>query len=210
MEDPLGNLIRLATDGAGRTVNTTTPKGYDWQQNWNGKSQPRVETDPTGGKVEHVYDDAGRLVSIWDQNGNPVERYTYDDRGNVTARTDALNQSDTYQYDAANRLIQITTRNGDVTSYTYDGQDRLTQVARPDSTTSYSYDAAGRLIQVQEGATRLQYDYDTADRLVREVQDTPNGYNSVEYQYDALDRRVSRKVNEQSGTDHGFLHAGER
>jgi len=195
VEDPLGNLTRLATDGAGRTVNTTTPKGYDWQQSWNGKSQPRIETDPTGGKIERVYDDAGRLISIWDQNGNPVERYTYDARGNLVSRTDALNQSDTYEYDSANRLIQTTTRNGDVTSYAYDGQDRLTQVARPDSTTGYSYDAAGRLIQVQEGATRLQYDYDTADRLVREVQDTPNGYNNVEYQYDALDRRVSRKVN---------------
>ena len=195
VEDPLGNLTRLVTDGAGRTVNTTTPKGYDWQQSYNGKSQPRIETDPTGGTVQRVYDDAGRLVSIWDQNGNPVERYTYDARGNLVSRTDALNQSDTYEYDSANRLIQTTTRNGDVTSYAYDGQDRLTQIARPDSTTGYSYDAAGRLIQVQEGATRLQYDYDTADRLVREVQDTPIGYNSVEYQYDALDRRVSRKVN---------------
>lgn len=195
VEDPLGNLTRLSTDGAGRTVNTTTPKGFDWLRSWNGKSQPRIETDPTGGKIERVYDDAGRLVSIWDQNGNPVERYTYDARGNLVSTTDALNQSDTYQYDAANRLTQTTTRNGDVVTYAYDGQDRLAQIARPDSTTNYSYDAAGRLIQVQEGATRLQYDYDQADRLVREVQDTPNGYNSVEYQYDALDRRVSRKVN---------------
>jgi RHS repeat-associated protein len=195
VEDPLGNLTRLATDGAGRTVNTTTPKGYDWQQSYNGKSQPRIETDPTGGKIERIYDEAGRIVSIWDQNGNPVERYTYDTRGNLVARTDALNQSDTYAYDSANRLTQTTTRKGEVTSYAYDGQDRLTQITRPDSTTSYSYDAAGRLIQVQEGSTRLQYDYDQADRLVREVQDTPNGFNSVEYQYDALDRRISRKVN---------------
>jgi RHS repeat-associated protein len=195
VEDPLGNLTRLATDGAGRTVSATTPKGYDWQQSWNGKSQPRVETDPLGGKIERVYDEAGHLVSTSDQNGNPVERYTYDDRGNVVARTDALNQSDAYQYDSANRLIQVTTRKGEAISYAYDGQGRLIQVSRPDGTTSYSHDAAGRLIQVQDGATRLQYEYDTADRLVREVQDTPNGYNSVEYQYDALDRRVSRTVN---------------
>lgn len=195
IRDPLGHLTRLQTDGSGRTVATTTPKGYDWQQSWNGKSQPLDATDPLGGQIRQVYDDAGRLVSVWDQNGNPVERYTYDDRGNLVARTDALNQSDTFQYDAANRLIATTTRMGDVVSYTYDGQDRLIQITRPDSTTSYSYDAAGRLIQVQEGSTRLQYDYDQADRLVREVQDTPNGYNSVEYQYDALDRRISRKVN---------------
>jgi RHS repeat-associated protein len=209
MKDPLGNLTRLATDGAGRTVNTTTPKGYDWQQSWNGKSQPRVETDPTGGKIESVYDEAGRIVSIWDQNGNPVERYTYDERGNVIARTDALNQSDTYQYDAANRLTQTTSRKGEVVTFAYDGQDRLTQVSRPDGATSYSYDAAGRLIQVQEGSTRLQYEYDQADRLVREVQDTSNGYNSVEYQYDALDRRVSRKVNGGDETSYGWNKANQ-
>lgn len=195
IQDPLGNLTRFDTDGAGRTVRTTTPKGYDWQQTYTGASQPKDAIDPTGGNIQRVYDEAGRLVSIWDQNGNPVERYTYDDRGNVVAKTDALNQSDTYQYDSANRLIQTTNRKGEVIGYAYDSQDRLTQIARPDSTTSYSYDAAGRLIQVQEGATRLQFDYDPADRLVREVQNTPNGFNSVEYQYDALDRRVSRKVN---------------
>ena len=194
-QDPAGNLTRMQTDGAGRIAKTTTPKGYDWLQSYNGASQPRIETDPQGGKIERVYDEAGRLVSVWDQNGSQVERYSYDDRGNLVARTDALNQSDTYQYNSANRLIQTTTRKGEVIGYAYDGQDRLTQISRPDSTTSYSYDAAGRLIQVQEGATRLQYDYDQADRLVRELQDTPNGFNSVEYQYDALDRRVSRKVN---------------
>lgn len=207
--DPLGNLRRFVTDGAGRTVKITTPKGFDWLQSWNGKSQPLIETDPLNGKVEQVYDDAGRLVSIWDENGNPVERYQYDTRGNLVTRTDANNQSETYQYDTANRLIATTTRKGELISYAYDGQDRLTQVTRPDGATSYSYDAAGRLIQVQEGSTRLQYDYDQADRLVREIQDTPNGYNSVEYQYDALDRRISRTVNGGDETRYSYNKAGQ-
>ncbi len=208
-EDPLGNLRRFVTDGAGRTVKITTPKGFDWLQSWNGKSQPLIETDPLNGKVEQVYDDAGRLVSIWDENGNPVERYTYDGRGNLVTRTDANNQSETYQYDSANRLIATTTRKGELISYAYDGQDRLIQISRPDSSTTYSYDAAGRLIQVQEGSARLQFDYDTADRLVREIQDTPNGYNSVEYQYDALDRRTSRKVNGGDETRYSYNKAGQ-
>jgi RHS repeat-associated protein len=197
-EDALGNLTRLATDGAGRTIKTTTPKGYDWLQSWNGKSQPTTATDPLQGEMRQVYDEAGRLVAVWDQNGHPVETYAYDGKGNLISKTDANNQSETYQYDAANRLTQTTTRKGEVITYAYDGQDRLIQISRPDSSTDYSYDAAGRLIQIQEGTTRLQYEYDQADRFTREVQDTPNGLNSVEYQYDALDRRISRKVN---GTD---------
>lgn len=207
--DPLANVTRMQTDDAGRTVKTITPKNFDWLQSYNGKSQPRIATDPLNGKIERVYDDAGRLVSIWDQNGNPVERYGYDARGNLVSLTDATNQSDTYQYDAANRLIQTNTRKGEVITYGYDGQDRLTQIVRPDSTTNYSYDAAGRLIQVQEGGTRLQYDYDQADRLVREIQDTPAGYNSVEYAYDALDRRVSRKVNGADETRYSYNKAGQ-
>lgn len=209
IEDPLGNLTRMQADGAGRTVRTTTAKGYDWQQTYNGASQPKDAIDPTGGTIRRVYDDAHRLVSIWDQNGHPVETYAYDARGNLASTTDALNQSTTYQYDSANRLIQTTSRKGEVIGYAYDSQDQIVQIARPDSTTNYGYDAAGRLIQVQEGSTRLQYDYDQADRLVREVQDTPNGFNSVEYQYDALDRRISRKVNGQDETRYSWNKANQ-
>ena len=208
-EDPLGNLTRMQTDGAGRTTTTTTPKGFDWLQSWNGASQPRIETDPTNGKIERVYDDAHRLVSIWDQNGNPVERYAYDTRGNLVSKTDANNQAETYQYDAANRLTQTLTRKNEVISYAYDGQDRLIQIARPDATTNYSYDAAGRLIQIAEGLSQLQYEYDQADRVTREVQNTSTGFNSVEHQYDALDRRISRKVNGQDETKYNYNKAGQ-
>jgi RHS repeat-associated protein len=208
-QDALGNLTRLQTDGAGRTVRTTTPKGFDWLQSWNGNNQPRVETDPLGGKVERVYDEAHRLISIWDQNGHPVETYAYDARGNLASITDANNQSTIYQYDNANRLTQSTTRKGEVITYAYDGQDRLTQISRPDSTTGYSYDAAGRLIQIQEGTTKLQFEYDQADRLTREIQDSPNGFNSVEYQYDALDRRISRKVNGTDETKYAYNRANQ-
>jgi len=208
-KDPLGNLTRMQTDGAGRTIKTTTPKGFDWLQSWNGNSQPRIETDPLNGKVERVYDDAQRLVSIWDQNGNPVERYSYDARGNLISKTDANNQAEIYQYDGANRLTQTITRKNEVITYAYDGQNRLIQIARPDATTNYSYDAAGRLIQIAEGSSRLQYDYDSVDRLIREVQDTPNGFNSVEYQYDTLDRRVSRKVNGGDETQYNYNKANQ-
>jgi len=208
-EDPLGNLTRLASDGAGRTIQTTSPKGYDWLQTYNGASQPRIATDPLGGKIERVYDDAHRLVSIQDQNGHPVERHGYDARGNLISSSDAHNRSTTYHYDNANRLTRTTTRKGEGITYAYDNQDRLIQIARPDSTTHYSFDAAGRLIQIEEGSTRLQYDYDSADRLTREVQDTAQGFNSVEYQYDALDRRISRKVNGGDETKYSYNKAGQ-
>ena len=208
-QDPLGNLTRMQTDGAGRTTKTITPKGFDWLQTWNGESQPRISTDPLGGKIERVYDDAHRLISIWDQNGHPVETYAYDGKGNLISKTDAHNQQESYQYDSANRLSKNTTRKGGAIHYQYDIHGRLTQIARPDSTTNYSYDAAGRLIQVQEGSTKLQYEYDQADRLTREVQDTPNGFNSIEYQYDALNRKVSRKVNGGDETQYTYNKANQ-
>jgi RHS repeat-associated protein len=208
-QDPTGHLTRMQTDAAGRTTQTPTPKGYDWRQTYNGASQPRIQTDPLHGQIQRTYDQAHRLVSIQDQNDNPVERYAYDASGNLISKTDALNQQETYQYDPANRLIQTTTRKGETIAYAYDSQDRLIQIARSDSTTNYSFDAAGRLIQVQEGATRLQYDYDSADRLTREVQDTPNGLNRIEYQYDALDRRTSRKVNGTDETKYSYNKAGQ-
>jgi len=41
------------------------------------------------------------------------------------------------------------------------------------------------------------------------VQNTPNGFNSVEYQYDTLDRRVSRKVNGADETKYVYNKAGQ-
>ena len=41
------------------------------------------------------------------------------------------------------------------------------------------------------------------------MQDTPNGFNSVEYQYDALDRRTSRKVNGQDETKYVYNKANQ-
>lgn len=68
-------------------------------------------------------------------------------------------------------------------------------------------------IYALDSGTRRQHPpavrYDLADRLVREVQDTPNGYHSVEYRYDALDRRISRQVNGGDETRYSWNKAGQ-
>ncbi|MFX7328991.1 hypothetical protein ABTI69_19600, partial [Acinetobacter baumannii] len=80
---------------------------------------------------------------------------------------------------------------------------------RGDSRTHYSYDALGRPIQIDEGGVRLQYDWDSADRLVREVQDSARGYHSIEYRYDALDRRIARTVGGRDETRYVWNKAGQ-
>ncbi len=169
----------------------------------------KTNSDPLGGRVEYIYDAAQRLSAVIDQNGHPVERYAYDERGNLVSLTDALGRAETHEYDEANRRIRTTLRNGEVIGYAYDSQNRPTEVVRGDSRTHYSYDALGRPIQIDEGGVRLQYDWDSADRLVREVQDSARGYHSIEYRYDALDRRIARTVGGRDETRYVWNKAGQ-
>lgn len=103
------------------------------------------------GTTTYNRDEAGRLTSVTDANGNTVA-YTYDENGYTGLLTtltypgskqlfytyDELNrlktimnwlgQTAVYDYDNAGRLISLTNFNGTVTSYTHDDADRLTAI----------------------------------------------------------------------------------
>jgi YD repeat-containing protein len=71
----------------------------------------------------------------------------------------------TYTYDGLNRLIKRTDPDTAFTTYTYDGAGRIierdiTPASGPSSIYRYSYDAAGRLASITDpggGATTLTY-----------------------------------------------------
>jgi len=112
----------------------------------------------------------------------PAESYGYDPVGNRLGTTvDAGNRlledgSYIYSYDANGNLIQKTSKaTMATTTYTYDSENRLTQVSGPGMLVSYRYDPFGRRIEkdVNGAITRYVYDnedirleYDGANQLV--------------------------------------------
>ena len=127
-----------------------------------------------------TYNSAEQLSSSVDALGNYTTN-TYDSSGNVTNVTmvDAANHvlSVTgYAYDQngnrTNQSVQRTTTNGvvqDVTSYRYDGLNRLVATIEPDgSTNTVTYDLAGHQVATTDGLGHTTgYAYDPRGNLVQ-------------------------------------------
>jgi RHS repeat-associated protein len=126
----------------------------------------------------YTYDAVDRLTSVSNFEA-PAENYSYDAVGNRTASQ----LSATYGYQPFNKLTNTSSatygydNNGNVVSktdslgawtFTYDEENRLTQVEVPSGpTVNYKYDGLGRRIQrtTSIGANE-RYVYDRADVLI--------------------------------------------
>ena len=73
----------------------------------------------------------------------------------------------TYQYDNNGNMTQKTNRTtGEITTLTYDTQNRLVQVAKPGTTASYKYDPLGRRIEKNVNGIITKYLYDGEDIII--------------------------------------------
>jgi RHS repeat-associated protein len=178
----LANRLIAATDSLNRTARFT----YD--------SRDRISEmqDGSGGLTKYAFDANDNLLSVHDQNDNPVERNVYDLRNRLTSKTDAKNLDTVYEYDLVGNLVRMTDRRGRVTEYVYDALNRVTQVSDADGRiTTYAYDLAGNLSRIGDtDSGELLMSYDALNRLTEVV--APQG--TVSYAYDAIGRRTSRTI----------------
>ena len=102
--------------------------------------------DPETNTTQYQYDETGRPQALVDGNGDTPATYTYTPNGLVATVKDAGNN---------------------VTSYTYDGYDRLERVTHPDSTfEGLVWDAGGRLTsRTTRAGQTISNGYDDLDRL---------------------------------------------
>ncbi|KAF4513862.1 UNVERIFIED_CONTAM: hypothetical protein B566_EDAN016757 [Ephemera danica] len=125
-------------------------------------------TDASGGNSStknssFVYDDETQLTqSTVDSGGlfgTDTESFTLDAAGNRIAHSPVPG---TWTYDANNRLLQ----RGSAGSYQYDDNGNLTQETEGGQVTRYTYDPQNRLTELRNGNGQLivRYGYDPLDR----------------------------------------------
>jgi RHS repeat-associated protein len=148
-----------------------------------------VQSSDQAGTHAYAYDARDRISAAQNPT-QTVESYTYDGVGNRTAS----HISTSYSYQSFNRVVTIGSNsysydsNGNLTSktdsagtwgYSWDYENRLKQVTRPDSTTiSYKYDALGRRIQrSKSGGGSTNFVYDGQDV----IKDINSDNSTVEY-----------------------------
>jgi YD repeat-containing protein len=175
--------------------------------------QTRFVLDPTFAVSEQRYDGAGRVVETRNYGVRPngigidtasvaawassqvsanVRKVTntYDVAGRLTARTDALNNSESFTYDGADRMLTRTNRMGAVWTYQYDAAGRRTAEISPEAQV-YGITAQG-VLSVATRSVVTRYAYDALGQVTSKTEDADNaaGKRTTSYAYDKVGRLV--------------------
>ena len=182
--DPNGNLTQV-TDPLGNNRQTQ----YDTL----GQAVRQLEPDPsvngsTLGLIDTEYDSLGQVTKVTDPR-NLETHYQMDNLGNLLSLTSPDTGVTQSTYDEAGNLKTRTDARGKVATYSYDSQNRPTQVVYDDQTITYTWDTCthgiGRLCGLANGDSTLSFNYDSHGRITNKaqtivtlVQNTAYGYNA--------------------------------
>ena len=185
---PKGGVYKYGYDTLGRKISETAPDGGITTFEYDDSNRLIKECAPMGSNSQksekkYTYDNNGN-VKTESVKTNTVgssaatyrtTNYNYDAKNNlikVQNIDNSVNQCYTeYEYDGVGNILKQKAANGEnVTSYTYDSQNRVTKMTDPmGMSESYVYDDAGNMIQkTDRNGTVLKYDYDAMNRITKE------------------------------------------
>ena len=159
-------------------ANQTSTTTYD------ALNRPSLFTPPTAYDQNFVYDNLGRLTSLY---GYPPYAWsmswTYDALGRQLTQTGAFGgMTLTSAYDLAGRRTRLTWPDSVYVTYDYDLYGGVTAVKLSGSTSlsAYAYDDLGRLTGITRGnGASTSYGYDAVSRLTSLVQNPTGSTNDV-------------------------------
>ena len=234
--DPRGNPTSMQYDAQRQLTQVTAPAAtgsvtsYVFNPNGQVVQTRRTTDNPlTPQTTSATYSVTGKLRTATDPGGN-VTTYTYDALDRLSSMTDPESRVTTSTYDALSRPFQtfntaiqsqplaqhaytpngkqqsLTNARGNVTSYQYDGFDRLAQTTFADTTSEkLTYDAASNLFtRTTRSGQAISFTYDSLNRVSTKA---PQGEPTVGYTYDLAGR--FQTVSDASGTfTYGYDTAG--
>ena len=173
--DAEGHVTRYTYDRTGNIL-TADYAGEQTETNTYNELGLLTTVTTAEGDTLYQYDDASRLLSVTQPNGETVS-YTYDSHGNRATMTYPNGKTVKYTYDDMNRLIAVKGIDGETTEYEYDALGRRIATDGAKEDTVYTYDEVGNLVsQTTTGAydLALEYTYDLSGRMTSESR-TENG-----------------------------------
>ncbi len=205
--------------------NVATSITYDLRQRISGishaGSQQNLSYDATGNiikvawadgtEVNYSWDDANRLIAIYDAQNNRIE-WTLDAAGNrltesIKDPAGSLRKSQSRTYDEMSRLVGTLMSHGGAEQFAYDKNSNLTSATDASNrTTAHNYDALDRIIQstdANQGVT--QYSYDTQNN-VTSVTD-PEGVSTT-YTYNGFGDLITENSADAGASTYTYDNAG--
>lgn len=210
-DDSTGNFQGAKTDVGARAQQTTVNYCADAGQPACGTAanapyQPTKHTDSQGLVTTYGYNATGDLTDV--QTGSATgdhQQLGYDSAGNVTSATDGRGNQTTFEYtanfltkvvqpvplaprtytpDSISRIATASSGNGSTATLTYDGEDRVTQIAFDNggATFTFTYDANGNVTQRSDDlGNTTTYTYDKLNRRTGEDFTAVSNWNAYAY-----------------------------
>ncbi|MBB5077068.1 RHS repeat domain-containing protein [Nonomuraea endophytica] len=177
-------------DGQGRMETSTGPEGGVVRQMWNTLGQLARVTDARGTVIENGYSPRGELITrtVKGWTGSPVnpqpardvvlESFAYDPAGRAATRTDAMGRKTSFTYFGDNLLSQKISDDAKL-----NGSATPRDVVLEDHT----YDAAGNRVKLVTGGGTVTTEvvYDAAGRITSQTFDPGTLKRKTAFTYDA-------------------------
>lgn len=174
--DENGQELRIVRDPQNRITQTTDALGRITQFQYDGKGNRTKIIDPAGRETTITYDpkwNKPTLVSRRLNETTVVEyRYSYDpDTGVLSSSTDPEGNLTSYSYDANNRLSVITDPLLNATRIEYDGAGNPARIIDAlGNAVQMLSDSAGRVIQTSDGlGNETKAEYNSLNQLTKIV-----------------------------------------
>ncbi len=196
--DPLGNVSTLVYDAGGNLLSVRDPEGVGADYVPDARGRDVTVTDTAGAVTTTVYDLGSNVVSHTDAEGETATA-AFDVRGRRTSTIDRLGHVTSFTYDAAGDLLTLTDAEGGVTTFAYDAAGRVLSLTDPvGNVTANTLDALGRVLTEtnEENATRSV----TYDLLGAVASSTDRDGRLTTYDYDTARRPIAENWIDADGT----------
>ncbi|MFC4104265.1 S8 family serine peptidase [Paenibacillus xanthanilyticus] len=158
-KDASSRLTDYTYDAWGRLLQTAYGPSVSTVE-YDDVNRIQKSTDPEGNVTKVETDLLGRTIKQYEvQSAQEVlaADLLYDKVGNVVQSKDSQNAVTTYKYDGLNRLVELTNPLNEKTAYTYGLQGTLTQIKFADgSVKSMGYDELGRVITKIDASGKVE------------------------------------------------------
>jgi len=194
--DDDGKLLTTTTASGSTSTNVYDVKGL-LNTFTNGRNDSKTFKYDNLGRVTEAKDKDGTIAYTYDDNSNvktikengKTASYVYDKLNRVVAYTDVHGDVIDYGYDAVGNLVHMTYPHGTHIEYDYDANSNLIEVKDGSAKTIYSYDKNDRLLTMtRPNATVLTRVYNNAGQLTTQTDKTSTGtvISSVSFEYDKV------------------------
>ncbi|ACS96696.1 type IV secretion protein Rhs [Aggregatibacter aphrophilus NJ8700] len=205
--DPQGNQTSYQYRIDGLPTSKTNAQGHHFQYHYDQAGRLVGLTNENHATYRFVYDEQDRL--IWEKGfDDKLTQYEYDAKGQLIRRTDygvteapkrnkpAIRTAE-FKYNQLGQMTEEHIRQGEQssrTTFSFDLNGQMTQVACGGQHIDFRYDATGRLIEEAHGDKKIAYEYDANNNRLKTV--LPSG-DSIRYFYYGTGHLSGIKLNSQ-------------